>query len=131
MGTKLRNLKILPHNPGVRNFGGFRAFGGFLKSACTSIVKSFVGYLKHSFLVAPPNMGKGKGPKAPKDEACIEKCGQETCKDDPCHMCVTTNCANIRPGPRKGCMRRNCSEVCTEGKDGCMPTCVRECPNKE
>merc|ERR1712013_883384 len=53
MGIKLRNLKILPYNPGVRNFGGFRAFGGFLKSACTSIVKSFVGYLKHSFLVAP------------------------------------------------------------------------------
>jgi len=78
-----------------------------------------------------PGMGKGKGPKAPKDEACIEKCGQETCKDDPCHMCVTTNCANMRPGPRKGCMRRNCSEVCTEGKESCMPTCVRECPNKE
>merc|ERR1711900_40003 len=47
MGTKLRNLNTFPYNPGVPNFGGFQTL------AYISIERNFVGYLKHSLLVAP------------------------------------------------------------------------------
>merc|ERR1712168_633481 len=53
MGIKLRNLNIFHCNPGARSFGGSQTYGGFQRLAFTSIERNFVGYLKHSLLVAP------------------------------------------------------------------------------
>merc|ERR1712130_719191 len=47
MGIKSRNSKTLHYNPGSRNFVSFP------RLAFTSIVRSFVGYVKHLLLVAP------------------------------------------------------------------------------
>merc|ERR1712098_388200 len=57
MGHKLRNSKTLHYNPGSRNFASFRTFGSFPRLAFTSIVRSFVGYVKHLLLVAPSLIG--------------------------------------------------------------------------